>query len=166
MQKDGEAQDDFKRRVEAEEGFFDRINSSHGVHVRLGWLSPGKKRQQKEVDVLLAVDMLTHAFHKNMTKAVLISGDRDFKPVVESLVQIGTFIEVAFDPRIGSKELGKAADHWEPIQLSDLCNWTRIDKDESRSEHFPGFTADRNSNCPLMGNQANKVHPTKAYFVL
>jgi uncharacterized LabA/DUF88 family protein len=51
--------------------------------VRQGWLSPGKKRQQKEVDVLLAVDMLTRSFYKNMTKAVLLAGDRDFKPVVE-----------------------------------------------------------------------------------
>ncbi len=101
--KPGESDADFKVRQEAQEERLDRIEKVEGVHVRRGWLSSGKKRQQKEVDVLLAVDMLTHSFYRNMTKAVLLSGDRDFKPVVESVVRLGVYVEIAYDPRIGSK---------------------------------------------------------------
>jgi uncharacterized LabA/DUF88 family protein len=37
---------------------------------------------------------MNHSFRRNMTKAVLIAGDQDFKPVVESLVQAGTWVTV------------------------------------------------------------------------
>ena len=42
----------------------ERIRSLEGFHVREGTLSSDKKRQ-KQVDVQLAVDCLTHAFNKN-----------------------------------------------------------------------------------------------------
>jgi len=47
----------------------EKIASIPQMHVRQGHLKPGKKREQKEVDVQLAVEMLTNAFHKNMTTA-------------------------------------------------------------------------------------------------
>src|SRR5437868_3941883 len=50
--KAGESDADFKARVKQQEDRFDAIDKVEGVHVRLGHLSPGKKRQQKEVDVL------------------------------------------------------------------------------------------------------------------
>jgi uncharacterized LabA/DUF88 family protein len=137
VQKPGETEVDFKARVEQQEARFDAIDKVEGLHVRYGYLSPGKKRQQKEVDVLLAVDMLTHSFNKNMNEAVLLSGDRDFRPVVESIVQLGTLVRVAYDPRTGSKPLARAADSETEIDLTTLCNWIKLDKFEERNKHFP-----------------------------
>src|SRR5262249_1181531 len=88
--KSGESQADFDARVKQQQEIFDVIDRVEGVHVRYGTLTPGRRRQQKEVDVLLSVDMLTHSFSKNMDAAVLLSGDRDFRPVVESVVRLGT----------------------------------------------------------------------------
>ena len=45
-----------------------------------------------------------------MTKAVLLSGDKDFRPLVESLVRLGLFIEVAADQNHISSDLIHSAD--------------------------------------------------------
>jgi uncharacterized LabA/DUF88 family protein len=155
VQKPGESATDFAARVERQEARFDEIGKAGGVIVRYGHLSPGKKRQQKEVDVLLAVDMLTHSFNKSMDAAVLLTGDRDFRPVVESVVRLGTLVKVAFDPRTGSKHLAHAADSEFEIDLTTLCDWIRLEMYENRAKHFP--RACMYSNCdgdPLAGYPA------------
>ena len=70
-QKATESPTEFQARVQRQQEDLDEINSLEGVHVRYGWLSPGTKKQQKEIDVSIAVDKLTHAFYKNMTRAVV-----------------------------------------------------------------------------------------------
>jgi uncharacterized LabA/DUF88 family protein len=63
----------WETRVVSLEKFFSHIRSLSGFHVRTGSVRPGRKREQKEVDVLLAVDMLTHGFNGSMSKAVTCS---------------------------------------------------------------------------------------------
>src|SRR5262245_52159773 len=96
LQRDGETQSDYEVRVRNQEAEIEKIAGIPNWHVRLGTLSGNARaggrrarRQQKEVDVLLAVDMLNHGFRQNFDRAVLVTGDLDFKPVVESLVQLG-----------------------------------------------------------------------------
>ena len=113
------------------------------MNVREGWLSTGRRRQQKEVDVQLAVDMLSHAFQKNMTKAILVAGDRDFKPLVQSLVQFGTYVNLVSDPLSRAKELARAADVATSIDIAMLCDWMKMDEDDERNSHFPNRTIHR-----------------------
>src|SRR6267154_287561 len=49
---------DWKNRVLERESFFSHVQSLSGFHVRRGTFTLGKKREQKEVDVQLTVDML------------------------------------------------------------------------------------------------------------
>lgn len=124
--KADESEADFEERVADQERFFDEIRSLDGFHVHLGTLSGEAKRlRQKEVDVLLAVHMLTQAFHRNMSEVVLIAGDRDFRPVVRALVELGTDVRVLYDSRSGSKDLAWAADSHEPITVMTLWKWTK-----------------------------------------
>jgi uncharacterized LabA/DUF88 family protein len=83
IQRSGETAKEFKVRVEQQQEQFDRIRSIVGAHVRLGSLagSSEKRRRQKGVDILLAVDMMNHAIRQNMRRAVLLTGDADFKPL-------------------------------------------------------------------------------------
>jgi uncharacterized LabA/DUF88 family protein len=120
-----ETEGELQARIKAQEAPFNRIRELEGFHVRLGHLagSPGKKRQ-KEVDVLLTVDMMNHAFRQNMAKAVLIAGDRDFKPVVESLVQFGTYVRVVSDARVASQDLAWAADSSVKATLRSYHAWS------------------------------------------
>jgi uncharacterized LabA/DUF88 family protein len=95
-----ETPEQLEARIREQNAFFQRVQTNHGFHVRLGSLSgTSKKLRQKEVDILLAVEMLDNAFRKNMTSAALIAGDLDFAPLVDSLVRLGTWVDIYHDPK-------------------------------------------------------------------
>ena len=123
IRKNAESDADFNARVEKQEAYFLAIRSLRSVHVQLGTLTGARKRRQKEVDVQLAVDMLTHGFNRNMTHAVLLSGDLDFRPVVEALVRSGVFVAVWYENTSGSKKLYGAADFGQPLDWHSIHNW-------------------------------------------
>jgi uncharacterized LabA/DUF88 family protein len=117
-----ESEETFQKRIAKQKEFFNKIRSTHGTHVRLGHLA-GEKKRQKEVDILLAVEMMEHAVRQNMNNVVLLSGDRDFKPLVESLVRMGVFVTVAGFLRHTSDELSYAADSYQELKFSDTIRW-------------------------------------------
>lgn len=55
----------------------------------------GDHYEQKEVDVSLAVDMLEHALLNHYDVAILVSGDRDYIPVIQRVQASGKRVEVA-----------------------------------------------------------------------
>jgi uncharacterized LabA/DUF88 family protein len=125
IQKDGESQADFEARVHAQQATFDAIQSLDGFHVRLGSLSGSRRKlRQKKVDVLLAVEALDHAFRKNMDQICLIAGDLDFAPLVDSLIRLGTYVQIMYQARSASRELYSAADIGRPISVNDIHGWT------------------------------------------
>ncbi|SRR6266699_6895829 len=73
-QRPGETVEACRERTAPLHDFMNRTSALSGVHVRLGTVT-GKRRRQKEVDILLATDMLTHGFNGSMKNAVLLSGD-------------------------------------------------------------------------------------------
>ena len=121
-----ESESDFKLRLKEQDEFFRKIRELPGCHVRLGQLvgSKEKRRRQKEVDIRLAVDMMNHTVRRNMTKAMLLSGDRDFKPLVESLVDMGIHVELAADAKSASQDLAHAADSFKKITFEDYHSWS------------------------------------------
>ena len=73
-----------------------------------------------------------------MTKAILIAGDRDFKPVVEALVQrLGIYVHLIYEKGHCSKESMDAADKIDPMDVIRLCNWTRVPSDKPHHYYFP-----------------------------
>jgi len=113
----------WESRVLLLEQFFSYVRSLSGFHVRPGSVRPGKKREQKEVDVSLAVDMMEHGFNGSMSKAVLIAGDVDFRPVVEALVRHGVFVDVWYHRNSFAQELPGAADFGHELRLQQLHSW-------------------------------------------
>jgi hypothetical protein len=101
---------------------------------RMGTLGRGfkKDRQQKEVDVLLAVDMLRSAYSGVLTEALLIAGDLDYRPVIEALVDRGVIVKLLYDPRSINKGLFNAVDVRRTIGLHDYHSWT---VDDFASQH-------------------------------
>ena len=122
-QKDGESKSAFDLRLQSQEAYFSQIESLPRVHLRLGTVM-GRRRRQKEVDVLLAVDMLTHGFNRSMGQAALVAGDLDFRPVVDALIRAGIYVEVWYENTSGSKGLYRAADLGRPINWSNLYMWS------------------------------------------
>lgn len=133
VHKDGESDSDFDLRVQKQQAAFDAIQSLDGFHVRLGSVS-GKNRKirQKKVDVLLAVDTLDHAFRKNMQQVFLIAGDLDFVPLVDSLIRLGTYVRIIYQPRSAARGLYSAADLASPLTFNEVYFWTT---EEFRKQH-------------------------------
>lgn len=121
IRRDSETEADYETRVRTQETALRGIGLLDGVFVRLGSLrgNPGRTRQ-KEVDVLLAVDMLTHAHRKAAQSVVLLAGDLDFKPVVEAVVDLGVSLTVSFEQKSGSTDLALAADRRRILSAADL----------------------------------------------
>src|SRR5574341_2345110 len=127
IKHDSETESEFNSRLAQQESVFNKIREVDGTHVRLGSLTGSKKnKRQKEVDILLAVDMMNHAVRQNMSRAFLLSGDRDFKPLVESLVQMGLFVIVVADIQHTSNELAWAADKYIKVTLREYHAWSTL----------------------------------------
>ena len=124
VRRDGENDQDFDTRMRAQEKYVADVQANRGMHLRLGTLTGARKRRQKEVDVLLAVDMLTHGFNHTMSHAILLAGDLDFRPVVETLVRAGIFVEVWSEDRSTAKDLQWAGDASLPIDWHTMYNWS------------------------------------------
>ena len=103
----------------------DLIRKSDMYKLRYGSLRKPKKGppKQKEIDVLIAVDMLTHASRRNMGTAALFSGDLDFRPVLEGLEQLGVRTTLVFERMRTSEDLIEAADMRRAVTIEDAWSW-------------------------------------------
>lgn len=109
----GESPADYDARRHSKLQHFDGLRALNGWHVPEGHSKAGRRpgtTEQKEVDVLIAVDMLTHAHRKNMDALTFLSGDRDFRPLVEALVANGMYVTLWYYPKSTSNDLRFAAD--------------------------------------------------------
>jgi uncharacterized LabA/DUF88 family protein len=103
--------------------FLEAISHVAALHVRTGSVRPGKKnkpKQQKQVDVALAVDCLTQTFHKSVDTLTLVLGDIDFLPLVEVLVHQGAFVRILYEKRSASVDLLRSADEATELTLDVL----------------------------------------------
>ncbi len=74
-----------------------------------------------------------------MSRACLIAGDLDFAPLVDSLIRLGTYVQVLYSRRSAAKELYIAADIGQPITFNEVYNWSTQD---FRKRHpIPSATA-------------------------
>jgi uncharacterized LabA/DUF88 family protein len=125
IKSDKEDDTAFHKRVASQEERFKTIQRVQNTHVRLGSMTGTRKnKRQKQVDILLAIEMLNHAARGNMSKAALVTGDQDFKPLVESLVGMGLHVTVLGDYKHTSQDLADAADYFRPLTLYTYHQWS------------------------------------------
>ncbi|MCZ6538570.1 MAG: NYN domain-containing protein [Chloroflexi bacterium] len=91
--------------------FLDSLNDTPYVEVRLGiWKQRGDIMVEKGVDVMLATDLVIHAYKDHYDTAIVVSGDADFYPALQAVKDVGKHVEVAaFDMNM-SAESGRVAD--------------------------------------------------------
>ena len=83
-----------------------------GIEVKTKYiktLSSGRK-YEKAIDVLLAVDMVSYAYNNIYDKALLVSGDADFIPAIDKVIELEKEIEVWSFKTSLSKQLEKYLD--------------------------------------------------------
>jgi uncharacterized LabA/DUF88 family protein len=113
-----ETPEDYKRRCDSFQEHFDSLRMIDGWHVFEGVLTgDGVAARQKQVDIQIAVDMLSHAHGRNMDEITFIAGDQDFKPLVDALVREGMYIRLWYELRSASPALVRAADARRPMNV-------------------------------------------------
>ena len=96
------------------------------------------KKEQKEVDVAMACEMVVHALRDNYDIAIVVSGDQDFVPAIQHVQAAGKRVEVAaFGVSIG-KALMKAADRFHDLDKIPLLSMSNPAED--LSENSPSQT--------------------------
>ena len=91
--------------------FFESMYDTPYVEVRLGiWKQRGDIMVEKGVDVMLATDLVAHAYKDHYDTAIVVSGDADFYPALQAVKDVGKHVEVAaFDMNM-SAESSRVAD--------------------------------------------------------
>jgi hypothetical protein len=119
-----ESQQKYEERVAPQQAMLERAGMVHGVHVYQGIAHRRQRKlEQKKVDVMITVDMLTHTFRRNMDYATLLTGDGDFHPLVDALVNDGMFVNLWYPEGHSSRDLVSAADGRRPITIHDLYSF-------------------------------------------
>ena len=77
-------------------------------------------------DIYLANDMLVGAYENHYDTAILISGDEDFIPVINTLKKLNKGIENAFFIETSSKKLRKSCD--KIINLKNILDKIKLEK--------------------------------------
>ncbi|MCX8076014.1 MAG: NYN domain-containing protein [Aquificaceae bacterium] len=88
--------------------------SLQGIKVKLAKLRklPSGEYVEKEVDIMLATDMLSMAYMNVFDTVVLVSGDSDFSYTVEEVQRIGKRVENATFKKTSSYQLRKICDRF------------------------------------------------------
>jgi uncharacterized LabA/DUF88 family protein len=125
-QKRDESDSDYQNKIKPKVNLFNKLKSFDGFHVYEGTARFRDKRrgqEQKQVDIMIAVDMLTHSFRRNMHEATLITGDLDFKPLIDALVQDGMHVSLWYPKGRANYELVDAADSKRSLRIETVQQW-------------------------------------------
>ena len=99
--------------AERQERYFRRLERLPNTHVRTGYVRRGRqgRRQQKAVDVQLAVDALEAAASGKIVAIGLVAGDADFVPLAEAVRRAGPHVVVVAFKTSAAEELLAVADY-------------------------------------------------------
>jgi len=123
---------------------------------------------------MIAVHMLSHTIRRNMTKATLLTGDLDFKPLIYTLIQEGMFVTLWCEKSSTSKDLVYSADSRRGLDLWSIWNLTT--KDFQLRNPIPkafsqpginsnGFTLVKSGTSSL-GGEAYLYHNENSQFMI
>lgn len=104
-------------------GDADKIENAQDALKQVGIENPQvfKKNgtgRSKKVDISLAVDLVNHAYRDNFDIAILVAGDEDYIPVVDSVKQAGKRVVLWFIDNGLSRNLKISSDHY-----FDMGHW-------------------------------------------
>jgi uncharacterized LabA/DUF88 family protein len=94
-----------------QQDFLEILNKTPYLEVRLGSTKVAQGVPvEKGIDIMLATDLLYFGWKDFYDVAVLVSGDSDFVYAVQTVKNIGKFVEVAYFETAVSRELFEIAD--------------------------------------------------------
>lgn len=122
----------YSRRISPKVEELSLIERQSGFHVKTGDVRKRRNRgnEQKMVDVQLAVDALQAASRGLFSHCTLVTGDLDFRPLVEAFVDMGIDVTVDYPPGHTNSDLLSAADHSVPLTLNNAEEYLTLTDDQ------------------------------------
>ncbi len=113
----------FKR----EESFFKSLNMEDSFEVRLGDLKfrDNGEITQKQVDVLIVMDMIQLSLKGKVQHIILVSADSDFIPAVKFVKEEGVKVHLRTALKDVKSELAISCDTRKPIDGTFLAEWSK-----------------------------------------
>lgn len=153
-----ENEEHYAARMATQNAQFRTLHSLRGWHVVEGVVKrSGKRARQKEIDILIAVDMLTHTYRRNMHRVAFVAGDQDFRPLVEAVVREGMFIELWYERSSASAELIAAADAHRSLDAYAMYNV--LDRRYQKHHPFPERSGQPGKSIDGATLIASGMHP-------
>ena len=89
----------------SQDRFLNALYETEYLEVKLGiWKQRGNTMVEKGVDVMIASDLISHAYEDHYDTAILVSGDADFYPALQVVKDTGKQVEVAaFDSNLSAE---------------------------------------------------------------
>lgn len=145
--KPDESEAGYQERIKPKTQLFNRLKSLDKFHVYEGTARYRKNlkegQEQKQVDIMIAVDMLRHCVRRNMHEATLLTGDLDFKPLIDALVQEGMYVSLWYPKGRANHELLDAADSRWAFGVSNIEGWFTGSSREKFTAALPGITSEK-----------------------
>ena len=92
------------------------------------------RKEQKEVDVAMACEMVVHALRDHYDVAIVVSGDRDFVPAIQHVQSAGKRVELAAFEKSVSKEIKVVADKFYNLDKMPLLTMVNPAEEEIEAE--------------------------------
>ena len=110
--------------LESNRNFLTSLNLLDRFEIRSGKLQGNDRGfQQKQVDILLAIDMIKLALKNKIQHIVLVTGDSDFVPAVQYVKEEGVMVHLRHAESSYSKELSQICDTSKQISKKVLIEF-------------------------------------------
>lgn len=108
-----------------EENFFRSLNLQNSFEIRLGEFKQKDNGEitQKQVDVLIALDMIQLSLKNKIQHIILISSDSDFIPAVRFVKEEGVKVHLRPAQEHTKLELASSCDTWKALDNTFLVEW-------------------------------------------
>lgn len=123
--KDNQSEAEFEAEIRAAEELFHDIGTTPNFNVRPALTRGSRRRRQKGVDVLLAIECFTHALRNNVDEATVMTSDLDLYPLFEALLQTRTKSQLLYQRGSTSPDLIQSADQARALTGKDYLMWIR-----------------------------------------
>lgn len=110
--------------LESNKNFLTSLNLLDRFEIRSGKLQGNAEGfRQKQVDILLAIDMIKLALKNKIQHIILITGDSDFVPAVQYVKEEGVMVHLRHAEKTYSKELSQTCDTTKQISKGVLIEF-------------------------------------------
>ncbi|HXC56655.1 MAG TPA: NYN domain-containing protein [Rhizomicrobium sp.] len=170
IQRKGESAEAWRSRHETKQAHLERLALTDRFYVFEGDIRRKGEElkdrpEQKKVDIAIAVDMLSHAFRRTMDEATLLTGDLDFRPLLDALAAEG-MPTTLIHPKHATVELKRSA--LIRVELTWGMLWQLVDGSARRPQTMmgPSFPSDFTYRLTTESGAVAQIHYKDGIHIL